>query len=176
VASVYVCSPLTLVSAISILEQRQRHMLGSRKQHDALQPKQQERRQHSVPAALGVRHALSFSTEMLVVARRCSGLWIAPPATPEFPIPPDVAGLRCCSSCDPGFSAPPPVGVGSERATKGKAWSKLGRAGDGARELLPWMAPPGSQKNFDPGLALLITHPFSLPLPFLPARARACSL
>jgi hypothetical protein len=37
-------------------------------------------------------------------------------------------------------------------STKGKAWSgsKLGRAGDGARELLPWTACPGTQKNLDP--------------------------
>ncbi len=35
---------------------------------------------------------------------------------------------------------------------KGKAWSKstLGRAGDGARELLPWTAGSSKQKNFDP--------------------------
>jgi hypothetical protein len=26
----------------------------------------------------------------------------------------------------------------------------LGRAGDGTRELLPWTAGPGAQKNFDP--------------------------
>ena len=33
-----------------------------------------------------------------------------------------------------------------------KAWSRSrrGRAGDGARELLPWTAGPGMQKNFDP--------------------------
>ena len=37
-------------------------------------------------------------------------------------------------------------------STKCKAWSgsKLGRAGDGARELLPWTACPGTQKNLDP--------------------------
>jgi hypothetical protein len=37
-------------------------------------------------------------------------------------------------------------------STKGKAWSgsELGRAGDGARELLPWTAYPGTQKNLDP--------------------------
>jgi hypothetical protein len=37
-------------------------------------------------------------------------------------------------------------------STKGKAWSgsKLGRAGDGARELLHWTACPGTQKNLDP--------------------------
>jgi hypothetical protein len=36
-------------------------------------------------------------------------------------------------------------------STKGKAsGSKLGRAGDGARELLPWTACPGTQKNLDP--------------------------
>jgi hypothetical protein len=37
-------------------------------------------------------------------------------------------------------------------STKGKAWSgsKLGRAGDGTRELLPWTACPGTQKNLDP--------------------------
>jgi hypothetical protein len=37
-------------------------------------------------------------------------------------------------------------------STKGKAWSgsKLGRAGDGARELLPWTACTGTQKNLDP--------------------------
>jgi hypothetical protein len=46
-----------------------------------------------------------------------------------------------------GFFVCPPYG------TKGKAWSRswLGRAGDGARELLPpWTAGPGAQKNFDP--------------------------
>jgi len=38
-----------------------------------------------------------------------------------------------------------------ERA-EGKACSRsrLGRAGDEARELLPWTAGPGAQKNFDP--------------------------
>ena len=38
-----------------------------------------------------------------------------------------------------------------ERA-EGKTWSRsrLGRAGDEARELLPWTAGPGAQKNFDP--------------------------
>ena len=38
-----------------------------------------------------------------------------------------------------------------ERA-EGKAWSRsmLGRAGDEARELLPWTAGPGAQKTFDP--------------------------
>jgi hypothetical protein len=37
-------------------------------------------------------------------------------------------------------------------STKGKALSgsKLGWAGDGARELLPWTACPGTQKNLDP--------------------------
>ena len=37
-------------------------------------------------------------------------------------------------------------------STKCKAWSgsKLGRAGDGALELLPWTACPGTQKNFVP--------------------------
>ena len=33
---------------------------------------------------------------------------------------------------------------------KGVSRSRLGRAGDGARELLPWTAGPGAQKNFDP--------------------------
>ena len=27
---------------------------------------------------------------------------------------------------------------------------RLGRAGEGARELFPWTAGPGAQKNFDP--------------------------
>jgi hypothetical protein len=38
-----------------------------------------------------------------------------------------------------------------ERA-EGKSWSRsrLGRVGDEARELLPWTAGPGTQKNFDP--------------------------
>jgi len=38
-----------------------------------------------------------------------------------------------------------------EQRAEGKAWSRsrLGRAGDGARELLPWTAGPGAQKNFD---------------------------
>jgi hypothetical protein len=37
-------------------------------------------------------------------------------------------------------------------STKSKAWSgsELGRAGDGARELSPWTACPGTQKNLDP--------------------------
>jgi hypothetical protein len=37
-------------------------------------------------------------------------------------------------------------------STKGKAWSgsKLGRTGDGARELLPWTACPSTQRNLDP--------------------------
>jgi hypothetical protein len=41
---------------------------------------------------------------------------------------------------------------GESTATKGKAWSgsKLGWAGDAARELLPWTARPGTQKNLDP--------------------------
>ena len=60
---------------------------------------------HSVPAALGARYALRFSTESVEAVRRCSGLWIAPPATSAFPIPPDVAGLRCCCCCDPGERA-----------------------------------------------------------------------
>ena len=81
-------------------------MRGSRKRHDALQTKQQQRRQHSVPAALWARYALRFSTESVEAARRCSGLCIAPPATSLFPIPPDVAGLRCCCCCDdPGKRA-----------------------------------------------------------------------
>jgi hypothetical protein len=75
---------------------------------------------------------------------------------------------------------------------EGKAWSRsrLGRSGDGARELLPWTAGPGEQKNFDPehplardskgrslalvlysiqfvacpsSLALCISHPLQIP-------------
>jgi hypothetical protein len=81
-----------------------------------------------------------------------------------------------------------------------KAWSRsrLGRTGDGARELLPWTAGPGVQKNFDPehplardskdrslvfllyliqfvscpsSLALCISHP--LPIPRGPPCLRA---
>ncbi len=39
-----------------------------------------------------------------------------------------------------------------EEESRGKAWSRsrLGRAGDGVRELLTWTAGPGAQKNFDP--------------------------
>ena len=33
------------------------------------------------------------------------------------------------------------------RRGQGQCW---GEAGDGARELLPWTAGPGAQKNFDP--------------------------
>ena len=40
----------------------------------------------------------------------------------------------------------------SGKRAEGRAWSRsrLGRAGDEARELLPWTAVPGAQKNFDP--------------------------
>ena len=75
----------------------------------------------------------------------------------------DVRHLRTWSS----------VGVTKGERAEGKAWyllwsrSRLGRAGDEARELLPWTAGPGAQKNFDPehplardskgrGLALLL--------------------
>jgi hypothetical protein len=36
-------------------------------------------------------------------------------------------------------------GQGQARSRSG-----LGRVGDGAREILPWTAGPGAQKNFDP--------------------------
>ena len=35
------------------------------------------------------------------------------------------------------------------RRGQGQSWGGL-PPGDGARELLPWMAGPGAQKNFDP--------------------------
>jgi hypothetical protein len=49
------------------------------------------------------------------------------------------------------FAAAAPTIVRGERA-ESKAWSRsrLGQAGDGARELLPWMVGPGDQRNFDP--------------------------
>jgi hypothetical protein len=55
--------------------------------------------------------------------------------------------------------------LGGERA-EGKAWSRsrLGRAGDEARELLPWTAGPGAQKNFDPEHPLARDSNSSLPL------------
>ncbi len=39
-----------------------------------------------------------------------------------------------------------------ELEQRARRWSRsrLGRAGDEARELLPWTAGPGAQKNFDP--------------------------
>jgi hypothetical protein len=38
----------------------------------------------------------------------------------------------------------------SEQRARRWSRSRLGRAGDEARELLPWTAGPGAQKNFDP--------------------------
>ena len=39
---------------------------------------------------------------------------------------------------------------GEREQKQGVVKVRLGRAGDGARELLPWTAGPGAQKNFDP--------------------------
>ena len=53
-----------------------------------------------------------------------------------------------------------PVVLGDRRkwneSTKGKAWSgsKLGRAGDGARELLPWTACPARRRTLTPSILL----------------------
>ena len=87
----------------------------------------------------------------------------------------------------------------SEQRARRWSRSRLGRAGDEARELLPWTAGPGAQKNFDPehplagdsnglqpcapsifntvcvvssSLALSISHPLPIPriLPCLRAR------
>ena len=87
-----------------------------------------------------------------------------------------------------------------ELEQRARRWSRsrLGRAGDEARELLPWTAGPGAQKNFDaehplardskgrslalvlyliqpvwcpPSLPLCITHP--LPVPRGPSRPHA---
>ncbi len=46
-----------------------------------------------------------------------------------------------------GFS--PPVEWRVEQK-QGMVRVRLGRAGEGARELFPWTAGPGAQKNFDP--------------------------
>ncbi len=92
-----------------------------------------------------------------------------------------------------------------DREQRARRWSRsrLGRAGDGARELLPWTAGPGAQKNFDPehplagdskgrslalvlysiqfvscpsSLALCISHPPPIPRvpPCLRARVNVC--
>jgi hypothetical protein len=87
-----------------------------------------------------------------------------------------------------------------ESREQGVVKVRLGRAGEGARELFPWTAVPGAQKNFDPehplagdakgrnrlalvlysmqpvscpsSLALCISHP--LPIPRGPLCLRAC--
>ena len=66
-----------------------------------------------------------------------------------------VAGLRCVSSARLRYARALLAAAGLPPGRiyfRARRWSRsrLGRAGDEARELLPWTAGPGAQKNFDP--------------------------
>jgi hypothetical protein len=61
-----------------------------------------------------------------------------------------------CSLSRPSFSvlefpsAPPVVEQEQEQSARRGQGQELARACNGARELLPWTAGPGAQRNFDP--------------------------
>ena len=107
-----------------------------------------------------------------------------------------------CSFSQPrlpvAFSGVSPPRRAIESKEQGVVKVKRGQAGEGARELFPWTAGPGAQKNFDPehplagdskgcslalllyliqfvscpsSLALCISHP--LPIPRIPPCPRA---